>query len=361
MNKKISGNQLFILIFIVGIFKTITYNPFEYASFFQIILTVSLSFLINSVLLIPVFIISYHNPNESIITIFSNKNKFLGKIISAIYLVYFLLVTIRATRQFGYFMKEMFPTVAEMAVVIAIISICGLYAAILGIEAISRSAGIIFIISIIIFISFILTSLNYADFSNLYDAVPKNSSESTSFFTFLSREIATFIELTPLLFLISNIKNAKTDFNKGITKFLIVKFLTVIGIFTLTALVFGGYAKNSGYPFFRLGSLSSTYFVERYDGVYMILWILTAVTTISYFLYSAKECSGVIFKNKITQKNILTTIFAIITATSSILLSGQSDKLEEVYNEYFSAIYLIFLIFIIPLFALILGKNSRKE
>ncbi len=356
MTKKITSYQLGILLFIISAFKIFTSNPYKHANFSEIIIGILLSISLQFFLILPLIFFYKKHKSMSVIRVFKEKNLVLGNVISCFYMLFYVISTLRLIMRFSDFMSKLFPELGSKIAIILVLTFCGGYIAFLGIESIARTSGIILVFLVLIMIFLGISCVNFIKIDNIEflknDVTPKN------FFSFFIIETAKASEIAVIIVLIPHIKS---NFSKSIPVFLSAKVIFSMFFLFLSALVLGGYAKELDFAYFALSELSHSSFIERYDGIYLILWTLTAVISVSFFINALAECVKTMNARNIEKgNNIIFLIITAIIAITALLLSYFPEYIQGFRNDFIFAIYLIILAVVLPVFANFIKVKGGK-
>ena len=351
--KQISYGQLIMLLFITRFFKTMTYNHFEYVSAINILIELLISVAIQSLILIPFIYIYKKYPGDDVFSLAYNKNKILGHIISALYILYFSIIVFRAVKYFAVFMSHMFGSLHYTKAITIILILAGLYGALVGIESISRSAVFVFVGLCIIIAVIIFTSKSNADVHNITYA-PKT--KRMGLIEFFIKGIGYNSELCALAILMPKVKK---HFVKVIYFYLVLKLIAIELIVYLCVAVLGAYVEICEFPFFKIGAYSKTQFVQRLDPLYMVGWTLCAVTTVSLFIYFITAT----VKKMSTKANnkIVSLIIAVLLIVTTVYVNIDKNIYGIWFDKAIGSMFLVVFVFIIPLFLAIVSKKKRKE
>lgn len=218
-----------------------------------------------------------------------------GKILTALFAVYLLLVIAYITRAFTEVVKMflLFRTPTE-AIMLSLILVCT-YIVRGGVECIARINELIFPILFIPFFVLLLFGLPIMDFSNL---LPVLQISPDTVFRAVPAMAFSFEGLELMLFYIGFMENPKKAYKPAV---LAVLFITLF-LVMITAFCIAAFGKNAVTRFLwplvsyvRAINIPGL-FIERLDGLLLSLWMLTVFTTIVsiYFIvgYSISKVAG---------------------------------------------------------------------
>ncbi|MBQ2823872.1 MAG: hypothetical protein IJF18_04760 [Oscillospiraceae bacterium] len=278
MTAKISCKQFLILLLICRIFTLMTFVPLasEGYAFTSQITAMLISTAIQAVLVIPVILFSRLCPDTTVTAAIKDKNKAAGIIAAALYLIFFLAHSVNCTIHFMEFLRSRFFYGAGAAVMLAVFAAACVYCAYCGIEGLARSGAFVLIFFVLTII--LMTAASFGNFStlNFYSDSPDNS-----LWKAVTDDLARNCEITAAAFLI---KNTDKPCRKGLYGLLAAKLVLTALIMSLVTGILGGYAQLTDYPFMEVGSYSETRLFQRNDSLYLILWTLAAVISVSLFI-----------------------------------------------------------------------------
>lgn len=278
----------------------------------------------------------------------------LGKVLTALFAIYLLLVIAYVTRAFTEVVKMflLFRTPTEV-IMLSLILVCT-YIVRGGAECIGRINELVFPILFIPFFIILMFGLPMMDFSNLR---PILQTPPAKMLTSIPALIFNFGGIEVILFYIGFMKDPKKAYKPAIISVLFITlFLVMITVFCIAT--FGSNAVTQFiWPllnYIRAISLPGL-FIERLDGVILSLWILTVFTTIvsAYFIVSYSISKVVGTKE---QKQ-----YVLPLAIPIYYLSLQPDSLAELY-EWGSVIFpyaITYFLYVIPIVLLLIAKLRK--
>lgn len=351
--KKIIGwGQLMLLLFMCRVFTLMTFVPLiaEGRSLTVQLLAAAISTLIQAVILIPIVML-HRGVTEAAI----EKNKAAGIFAAVLYLVFFLFYSVNSLLHFQNFLSARFFRTAESSLWIGVLLIVCVYCGCLGIEALGRSAVLLFWLFVISLVIMGISSAKDFDTANLSFSMRY----SNDLFTAVMDDLARNGEICAAAFLAKHVerKLRKRNLRYGIYGLLAAKLVTVSAVSVLIAAVLGDFASLTDYPFLTVGTFGGTGFVQRGDSLYLIVWTVTAVINIALFLHIAGGLIGEIFP-KIKYR---TLISAILVFGISLFFTLTDRTFSGIYGIICSGWAVILLAGIIPLTVLIAHKKGGKK
>ena len=348
--KKISYSQVIILLFIIRILKTMTFNPFINTSSVILMLAVLASTLFQGLLFVPVAYIYKCCPGKDVNELAYGVSKAFGICVSLIYKLYFLLAILRAVKHFTYFMVQMFPGVGGRIVIsVALLAVAG-YGAYLGLESIARTSVFVGGILFVMFALIITTTKGELDFLNV------NMISESPFKSFLScfiQEIGMNSEIIAFAVLLPYIKSG---IKKAFAGLLVLKLVVIELIIFLYTALFGDYMKEIILPFFSAGAFSKTQFVERFDPVYMVVWTLCAVVGVSLSIFFAVRCGKNVFI-KIKEK-YLYFIITVLCMAVFVIFRVEISTIDRAFDRWINSLLTVVLTGILPLVTFLIYRKK---
>lgn len=275
----------------------------------------------------------------------------IGMILSG----YFILVSAFSLRIFGEVLKMFLLPRTPLEVISITFLVVVMYLIRNGIECMARFYEIMFFLMFIPFVLSMITGIHDGDYTNLlpvFQTSPGVLAKGTleTFFSFIGFEVA-------LLFFpfVSDQKNIK--------KSLLISVGLIIFLYLTTSIIvianFGVYeTKNLVWPLMSyIKSIEVPgSFIEQLEGFIMTIWVLFIYTTLTNYFFA-----GVfIVKELVNAKDHKG--FVILLMPIIYILSLLPDNVAQVYDwlGYFSLYGGITVIFIIPVFLLIIAKIRKK-
>lgn len=352
MTAKISTGQFLCLLLICRIFDLMTFVPLvsEGYSFGEQALAAVISTVIQAVLVIPLIIFERRFPERTVTAVIAEKSTFAGKTASALYGVFFFISALSGTVSFMRFLESRFFSGTGSFLMPLIFAAVCVYCAYCGIEGIARSS--IFVLVFFLLVLAMMTASSIGNFStvNFYGGI-KGETLADAVISDLAR--SSFI--TGAAFLI---KNTDRSCHKGLYGLLGTKLIIGEIVMVMITGILGGYAQLTDYPFMEVGSYSEARLFQRNDALYLILWTLAAVITVSFFIRITAGLAQEIFP-KLRMSTLITG--AIVLAAAWLMLEFNA-RLGGSVDIVISAC-VVLLTGIIPAAACVSGgrKDVRNE
>ncbi len=318
MTKKISGYQLFFLLLISKCFSLMTYVPLfsqgqgSDIRFKAIIITV----IIQGLLVIPLIILNKKHPDKSVTEIIFEKSKPWGYFSQILYLLFFVTLCTGQSVRYVNFLDSGFNVSNRLIPLAALLIVCG-YCAYCGIEGLARSSVVIFIPFLAMLLLMIVQSSNSFHLRNFY-------CDNNGLMQAVSDELIRNGEIIGAAYLM---KNVRSGLQKGLYLLLAAKLAVTALVTALITGVLGDYADLCDYPFLAVGSFTDSELFRHNDALYLILWTISAVISISVFLCIIDGLFSEMGHNK---KMYISAVLVFFTAaifgehylTESILCGG---------------------------------------
>lgn len=261
---KIKSSQLFALLISIRVFSIICMTDLTDASQMAgTALSVGLQFLAS----VPMLLLYKDNS-------FSMKNEMLfSKFGKVLYILFFILWgSVSFSTLWDVSKSVYFPISSSFSGSVILAAVC-IYAASSGIKTVSRASGFILVLTAVSIVIMIIGAYPKADLSNF---IP-----DASFGRIIKSAIKDFCrsgELVMMFLLFEFVPKGK---KKAITSFFIAKLILTELIAAIEITVLGKIINISSFPFFTAGAFSQPMSIQRADSIYMILFTVLCVLTIT--------------------------------------------------------------------------------
>ena len=274
------------------------------------------------------------------------KNITDNKILSALYSVYLIFTGAVNVAKFAAFSSAELNRSAQIAVLAGFMVLAGVYAASLGVEAISRFGSMVFAVTLLGFAGLLAEGASDFSYLNLFP-VTQNSGNTVLmnilFSVCSTNEIVLFILLAPKV-------NGKTS----------APFYCSMGTaYTVTALiiaftvgVLGDTASIGAYPLFEVAQLSKFGSGERVEVIFTALWIFAAFLKTTLFIYCSANSLP------LRKKGLRFIICGLIMYALSMFIVNSSTFAGK-YEYYTYPAFAVFA-FVLPLLYLIFGRKRNN-
>lgn len=297
--------------------------------------------------LIPIFMIMYISKKiDTNFFDFAKKNlKVFGIILDIILLLVAIFTIILSSWFATDFIISQFLTRTSYYFIVILVAIITAITVNKGIEVLSRTIFILFIISVPIIMLLLLTLIPYVELQNLkpYIDVPaKNIINSTLVFLTLA--------ISPVFYILGlkNVTKDKKNFPRKILVGYITASLLIFSVLFFIIAVYGiDLASILTYPVYGLFKKVKIFgFIERIENFAAIFLITASFSQFAYFIHAIKNNISDMFKIKSNKKKALITYaLSLSISTSSVYLFKTYDLIPLIkYTPYIVGIFYIALI-----------------
>ncbi|MGN1415604.1 MAG: GerAB/ArcD/ProY family transporter [Oscillospiraceae bacterium] len=289
---KVGFVQLAVIVMICRIFTLMTHIPLirDGFSFSEQLLALAISSAATALLIIP-FVMFYGRYDCGIVDRAYAGSRLWGTIAAAVYIVYLILACVTDVSEFSAFIGTRFDFGADERIIALILTIVCMYCAYCGAEGICRSGGAVMMIFLIMTAFMVGGSCEKISAEHIRCEVSAGNVMSAVY-----DDIAGSTELIVLCLMG---KFTRDRYRCGAYLSLAGRLVIAAGITFSVILVLGDYAYICGYPFLDAGSAAGIRFLQRTDAVYMIVWSLAAVLTVSLKIFLAADILRTIFPKKL--------------------------------------------------------------
>ncbi len=270
-----------------------------------------------------------------------------ARAIRLLYAVYFLYISSGTVNNFSKFMSVEFPKVSLVPVIIVVLAVSAGYCAWLRIEALARSAGIIFgtIIALVILMSAV--SEGRLDTLNL---LPVTERDIPTMLEYAVRDLTSSWWLPMLASLAPYLRGGV---KKTVAAYLISKLVILEFLVFMLILMLRDFVEFIGYPMLALGAYAKTDFIQHFDSINMFVWTLNCVTVNGVYLFIISKTAG-------KQRKLLPLAASVLAVICGALFSyyNRVDYNNETAFVIKSA-GIVILGIILPLAALIIRRLRR--
>jgi len=347
---KVSIEQIFVVMLLSRLFITLTDIPpiigsMEVTDYlFRVLFFILLVF----ISAIPVYLTVKNDTNANILDRCVCISPIFGKVVAFIYGITFIYVIIATMARFDMFATSIiFPKTNFTGFLVIIILAC-MFAAILGIESISRSSTFIFVVFLVSFLAVVFSVYKKVDFLN-FSPIFYNGAGSTIKAAFISMP-RTF-ELAAVLMLMSKIKG---NIKKGMTFWIIGMGLFQTVIIFLMVGVMGDYMKTQLIPAYTLSVVAEYGFLQRMDVLLTSTWILCVYIKVSVMIYLFKDCMKTLISDK--YDNLYIIVSSIIVSVITLFLNPKAYSINYLLNPIIPLVLYSLTVIAIPCIVLISEK-----
>ncbi len=344
--------QLFMMMFLSRIFITLLFMPTSTQALnggdgcLQIVIGAI-------VLLVLAYPINKYLNDDLKVDFLNEKNRTI-QIIECVFIIAGMLVfSLLSIIRFNIFATTVIFPSSDLRFFLLIIILCSLYAVLMGLPVLGRTAEIFFGF-IVLSISFVLASTaGRIEFTNFTPALYDGFKEPLKQGVF---SVSQTIEIFFPVFLKDKIKG-------GTKNFIYPWIFTTMGFLLLLVTwqngVLGDYANTQLFPLFSLTSLSTLGFVERLDAFITSSWLVCIFIRVAIFIFISKECLTKIFPN-MKEKNASLIVASSIGVLILLMRENYSSRL---FLEKISLPLIFFAIIavLLPLLKMMRNKNEENN
>ncbi len=350
---KISSWQLLLLLFLSRVFTTITFLSLDLKESAEMIIPFMASVIVELVLFVPAMLLYKKYPKENVVTAALKVNKVLGITLICIYGLFLVFMIFRTVRFFLYFFETAFPNLIPVVLVGAMLLAVSVYVAYLGIEAVARSAAVVFALFIVMLLIVIPATASDFEMANYYTMPTSANSLFQGIVDGVSRsdEMVILVLITPYI---------KDKLSRAVYGFLGLKLVFIEGIIICCMLLLGGYMSASPFSFFTMCRYANTAFIERLDAVYLVVWSLMGIVKLSLYSIALIPALGNAVLNK--KNKFIISLLPFIIGGIPALLFAYRDQMIIPFIDTTIAFYAIAALgFLVPLIVYIARRFKREK
>ncbi len=348
----ITSGQLFVMLFVCKISSVLLISRLSYAGFsvWSIFYPLLIFSIISFVFLIPVF--SYKKQT------LQGKNIPIGieRTISAVYLLYFIYISVYHAVNYFRFVEEMSYGQINVFIPVIFLFAAVFYASVKGIEASARFSGLVFIT--ILLSGAMIFMLLIPSFSA--GKLPSDGRFTAA--SFSSGIILNLSETEEIAALFILCRHAKGKFLKCGVIWNTMLYIFLMLMLILISGVSGKYLIDMSYPFYRV--IDGSEVLQRFNPLFLSLTTGALFCSLSVDLYIIRKLiEGTVTDCEKTKK-IYPLISAVILLMFIYIISDR-QIIEVIFSRSAGAVISPVFAFVIPLFittAIYIGKktNVRK-
>ncbi|MGN1304395.1 MAG: hypothetical protein ACI4YB_05090 [Oscillospiraceae bacterium] len=350
MTKKISKWQLVFLLLLCRIFTLMTYVPaFSHSGGITLRLKAGvISVLIQAVLVIPLILFGKRFPDRTVTETIYEKNSIAGFFASVLYLLFFIALCTGQVIHYIAFLGDSFLHGKEFYPLAALLIVCA-YCAYCGTEGLARSSVVMMIP---FFIMIVLMGIGARDSFSLNNFYSEKGTSGLA--QAVMDDLSRNGEIVAAAFLM---KNIKSGLKCALYWLLAAKLVVTSLVFALITGVLGDLADKLDYPFLAVGSSTGSGLFRQNGALYLIIWTISAVISISVFISIISGISSEIYHG--------TKLRSACSALAVFIISGAfiyyKADFSSIRNILCGGYAQLILIAIIPLTVIICDKiGSRK-
>lgn len=350
MTKKISEWQLVFLLLLCRIFTLMTYVPaFSHGGGIALRLkAVIISILIQAVLVIPLIILAKRYPDKTVTEIIYEKNSVAGFIAAVLYLLFFISLCTGQVLHYVDFLSNSFLH-GERFFPLAVLLIVCTYCAYCGTEGLARSSVVMMIPFLLMVVLMGFGARDSFSINNFY--FEKGSSGLAEA---VMDDLARNGEIVAAAFLM---KNLRSGLKCVVYRLLAAKLIVTSLIFALITGVLGDLADRLDYPFLSVGSSTGSGLFRQNGALYLILWTISAVISISVFISIISGISSEIYHGT-KLRNAFSALAVFIVSAAFMFYKADFSPIRKILCGGYAQLVLLALI---PLSVLICERIRGRK
>lgn len=229
--------------------------------------------------------------------------------------------------QYGFFITGAIYPQERGWIFILLFTLCALYMAALGLEAVARLSGPVLALLLLSLLCIVLSLMG--DFDPLGMAPP----DPTALPAMLGRGYSSFSSTGELMLLLILLPCLKGNVKKGFLWWL-AGITALTGAVIATALyTIQDYAATQAYPFYAIAKTALLFGFQRMDALHLVVWTMIGLLKLSLYLIAFAQCFRTFCSPKL-QKGLLPA------AAAAVILLGLS---LSYFWRLFSAAYRLLL------------------
>lgn len=354
MKGKISSSQAVILLLVCRIYHTVFFSPVSSANIEASVILLGnlLAVLITPLCLIPLFLY-YRRETAKRQDLLWESYRIASPFGIAILLFYFLLFfkdLLETIGHFEFFITNVaFPEASSFIILVTFLLAC-FYGALQGVEGITRSISIIFVLFCI---SILMVSLSAIPYCNPVNFTPIHQELLPALLQIIKESLFKNIEFALLLILFSHVKGT---FWKISLAYLALSALFILIVGGVVTLVLGDFTSKQVFPFYTVAAVVENDILHRMDAVHMAMWVLLCFGRVSLYLIVTAD----LLKRLLPRKR---SSFALPLVTLLTFAGVLIDQLSHRQSEHFHLLTFLALpvligVTFIPLISLV---GRRKQ
>ena len=282
--------------------------------------------------------------------------KYLGKLVSILFLLFFFITSATYLREIGDFVTTAFLPKTPIEVILVLFLLVIVMSARLGIETIARSAEIFFPIVFILFVILVLLLLPSIEFNNIQPMFEGGGKPIIK--AIIPVIVLPFMEPVAILMILPFVSDRtaiKKQLFKGTFLAGAIIFISVLS----TVLVIGAdLTERHLYPTYELAKHIAIKDVMRIEALLAFIWIITIFFRLSLFFYVTSLGFTQLlnlkdFRHFLLPIGMILFVFTITMAENIVEYNQMIGDIWPFYAMTFG--------FLIPLIMLIVAKLKMKK
>lgn len=285
LSAKISGLQLFCLLFLSRIFLALSRTgASEGTTLSATIVSLLIDTLLAFLILIP-FFYCMRRRQSGLLELAFERNKTFGRIVAFLLFIPCLYFAAETVFQFGFYYREYIMENTGALVIAFLMALAVAYAAFIGLEGIARMSFLVFVVAVVTFFLIGLgASGNYEPIYLRALGFPVNSgvfSQALDTFSY-------FFDLIALMVVYGNTVGKRA---RGFVFANVLGTAVVAGLSVMVTTALGdGLFPHVSFPVHTLAGISELSIFQRLDAGYLIVWTLLSFVRSALYGFCAYKC-----------------------------------------------------------------------
>ncbi len=342
----VTAGQIFTLLFISRMALAMTYSVTVsgIASLWSFLLPLLLCIGLSMVLLVPVNLLFGNRRDSSVAELSVRHWGILGHAVPFLYALYFLGSCLYAVMTLKHFLTILLPKDIHVKAVLAVLLIACIYAALKGIEALSRMAAIV--------LGFILLSTVLAFIYLMPGFSSKNllPVEGVTLWGMMDGTVFILSRMNSTAALPIFMPSVKGKLGKSTVLWSVLSFLLLFFMLVLFRGAIGDYLDTRELPVYQAIEGAGT--LQRLNPFFIFVSMCSMFCHVAILLFAVSESAKPLFKNRFGK-----TICLVSGVMLLLLLLWMPDS-EVLFNKYGWCALTVIFTFVIPL-AVYLAMHRR--
>ncbi len=352
---KISSLQFYLLLFLsrsVIVFSINSQTVGE-GNFLDNILSSILLMVTLFVLVFPFYKMRKLFPDQSLLSIAESTLGNIGKAVSVIYGIFFLLInTISLSLFLTLIINTMNPSASRWSIAAVLVSIA-LFGAIKGIETITRTSICIFFLFLSGFILIFITLIPHFEMLFSEPLLHDGTDHLIQGYLYFFSHCSSVAEIAVLIPYVRNDKYVHfTIWNTCVTLFVSALLLFVV-------CVLGEYAYLQIFPVYTLSTMAEIAGIQRLDALVIGLSMTALVVRLSCGLFVIGECCSEI--KKIKSKRWVISVSSFIIFCLSLWITGNSERTGFLFHIEYILPFTVLVSAILPVIIMTVTSMKRRR
>ncbi|MCI8623674.1 MAG: GerAB/ArcD/ProY family transporter [Provencibacterium sp.] len=233
---------------------------------------------------------------------------------------------------------------------IVLFTLCALYMAWMGLEAVARFSGPL-LIALLFSLGLIILSL-----IREFDPLGMSPPDLSAFPAMLQSAYSTFSETGELVLALLFLPYLKGNVKKGFAGWLAAAVLLLGTVIATAIYTVQDYAATQNYPFYAIAKTALLFYFQRMDALHMVLWTMIGLVKMTLYLYICRQCFSNLCGPRVQRWLLLGEGAAVIAL--GLVFSFYLELFRAAYRILLSGVPLLLLVSAVPL---ALGLLPRKR